>query len=71
MPVTNNVVSSNPDQARSILYNIMWKVFQWLVAGRWFSPGTSTKKTDPPRYNWTIVESSVNTINPLDAPNRV
>jgi hypothetical protein len=34
------------------------KVFQWLVAGRWFSPGTSTKKTDLPRYNWTIVESS-------------
>jgi hypothetical protein len=38
------------------------KVCQWLVAGRWFSPGTpvsSTNKTDRQWYNWTIVESGV------------
>ena len=30
--------------------------------GRWFSPGapvSSTNKTEPPRYNWNIVESGV------------
>jgi hypothetical protein len=35
------------------------KVCQWLAAGRWFSPVSSTNKTWPPRYNWNIVESGV------------
>jgi hypothetical protein len=36
------------------------KVYQWLAAGRWFSPGlsfSSIKQNWPPRYNRNIVES--------------
>ena len=52
MPITTKVVSSNPahGEVYSIQqYNVFDKVCQWLVAGRWFSPGTpvsSTNKTD-------------------------
>ena len=52
MPITTKVVSSNPahGEVYSIQqYNACDKVCQWLVAGRWFSPGTpvsSTNKTD-------------------------
>jgi hypothetical protein len=52
MPITTKVVSSNPahGEVYSIQqYNVCDKVCQWLVAGRWFSPGTpvsSTNKTD-------------------------
>jgi hypothetical protein len=35
------------------------KVCQWLEAGWWFSPVSATNKTDQPRYNRNIVESSV------------
>ena len=38
------------------------KVCQWLVIGRWFSPGapvSSTNKTDRHDFNWNIVESGV------------
>jgi len=34
------------------------KVCQWLVAGRWFSPGTLPKSW-PPWYKWYIVECGV------------
>ena len=56
MPITTNVASSNPAQARCTRYNIMWYGFQWLAAGWWFSPGTrisSSNKTD--RHNTTEV----------------
>ena len=35
---------------------------QWLVTGRWYSPGTlvsSTVKTDATIYNWNIFENGV------------
>ena len=35
------------------------KVGHWLAAGRWFSAGIpvfSSNESDPPRYNWNIVE---------------
>ena len=38
-----------PFMVRCTWYNIMWSICQWLVVGRWFSPGTpvsSTNKTD-------------------------
>ena len=44
VPITANVVSSNP-----VLDILCDKVCQWLAASRWFSPGTlvsSTNKTD-------------------------
>ena len=50
MPITTNVVSSNPVQAMCTPYSIMCdKVCQRLTAGRWFSPCTpvsATNKTD-------------------------
>jgi hypothetical protein len=41
------------------------QVCQWVVTGRWFSPGTpisSTNKTDC--HNWNIVESGVKNQKP-------
>jgi len=49
LPITTNVVISNPVQTRCTRYN---KVCQWLTAGRWFSPGT-------PWYNWNIAGSGI------------
>jgi hypothetical protein len=51
------------------VFDTTWcdKVCQWLVAGRWFSPGTpvsSTNKKWPPQYNSNIVESGVKHHNP-------
>ena len=50
MPITTNVVSSNPVQAMCTPYSIMCdKVCQRFTAGRWFSPCTAvsaTNKTD-------------------------
>jgi hypothetical protein len=34
-----------PLMARCTRYNSMWEICQWLVAGRWFSPVSSTNKT--------------------------
>jgi hypothetical protein len=42
--ITNNVVSSNSAQMYSMYYVI--NVCQWLATGRWFSPDSSTNKTD-------------------------
>jgi hypothetical protein len=47
VPITTNVVSWNPAQARCNRYNND-NVCQWLATGRWFSPDTlvsSTNKT--------------------------
>ena len=33
-------ISSNPTQASFTQYNNMWKLYQWLVAGRLFSPSS-------------------------------
>ena len=50
MPITTKVVSFEPGSWRDVLNTTSCvKVCQWLVTGRWFSPGTlisSTNKTD-------------------------
>jgi hypothetical protein len=67
VPITTNVVGSNPAQARCTRYNIMWKsVCLWLATGRWFSPGTpvsSTNKTDHPDIAEILLKVAFNTIN--------
>ena len=60
VPITTNVVSSNPVQARCNRYIMWWSLS--VTSGRsvvfsGFSP--STKKNWPPWYNWNIVESGV------------
>ena len=47
MPITTNIVNSNPTRVRCTLYNIMWQNLS-VTCDR-FSPGTSvssTNKTD-------------------------
>ena len=58
--ITTNVMSSN----RVLDTTLCDNCFQWLVAGRWFSPGTpvSTNKTD--RYDiseffWKVALSTI------------
>jgi hypothetical protein len=49
------------------------KVCQWLVAGRWFSPGTpvsSTNKTDHHDITEKNVESGIKHHNPYPNPRR-
>jgi hypothetical protein len=44
---------------RAVLDTTLYdKICQWLVAGRWLSPVSSTNKTDS-HDNWNIVESGV------------
>jgi hypothetical protein len=62
VPITTDVVSSNLDQGE--VYNIMWKVCQWLATGWWFSlgpPVSSTNKTDRHdiQCSCNIVESGI------------
>jgi hypothetical protein len=45
------------------------KVCQWLATGRWFSPVSSTNKTDS-QYNWNIVESLVKQYKPIKPNNK-
>jgi hypothetical protein len=56
-------VSSNPNHRQGVLDTTLCdKVCQWLVAGRWFSPGTlvsSTNKTDCHDITEILFESSV------------
>ena len=60
------VVSLFPphDKLCSILYTSFCdRIYQWLVAGQWLSPGTrrftSSNETPPLRYYGYIVESDV------------
>jgi hypothetical protein len=39
------------------------KVYQLLVQGRWFSPASSTNKTDCHDYSWNTAESGIKTPN--------
>jgi hypothetical protein len=63
------VVSSNPVQDRwGVLDTALCdEVCQWLVTGQWFSPVSSTSKTDrkAQRYSWNIVESGVKRHTPV------
>ena len=66
MPITTNVASSNPAQARCTWYNIMWYGFQWLATGRWFSPGilvSSTNKIDHHDVTEILLKVVLNTKN--------
>jgi hypothetical protein len=54
VPITTNVLSSNPVHSEVLDTALCDKVCQWLAAGQWFSSGTpvsSTNKTD--RHNIT------------------
>ena len=62
VPITTNVVSSNPAQARCTWYNIMWKVCQWLAAGQRFSPVSFTNKTDRHDIAEILLKMTLNTI---------
>jgi hypothetical protein len=47
VPITTKVVSLKPISWRGVLNTTLCdKVCQWLEAGRWFSPVSSTNKTD-------------------------
>jgi hypothetical protein len=46
---------------RDALDTLCDEVYQWLVAGRWFSP---TNKTDRYDVTWNIIESVVKHHNP-------
>jgi hypothetical protein len=63
--ITNQSMCSNPVQARCTWYNIIYKYFQWLVAGRWLFPGTpvsSTNKTDRHEITDILLKVALNTI---------
>ena len=58
VPITTNVESLNTA-------TLCDKVFQWLAAGRWFSPGTpvsSTNKTDRHDITEILLKVTLNTI---------
>ena len=64
-PITTNIVSSYPTQARCIRSTLCDKVCQWLAAGLWFSPGTmvsSTDKTDCHDITEILLKVALNTI---------
>jgi len=46
VPIISNIVNSNHAQARLINTTLCDKVYQWLAAGRWFSPGTRVSSTN-------------------------
>jgi hypothetical protein len=63
VPITTNVMSSNPAYGKVCL--IQHYVIKFV--NDWFSPGTpvsSTNKTDHYDINWNIVESRVKHHNP-------
>ena len=65
VPITTKVVSSNPVQGE--VYSIQHYLIklQWLVTGRWFSPGTpfsSSDKTDCHDIIELLLKRALNTI---------
>jgi len=69
VPITTEVVSSNPAQARCT--GFCDKVCQWLAAGQWFSPGTpvsSTNKTDCHDISEILLKEELNTITFTNIP---
>jgi hypothetical protein len=60
------IVSSNPTQVRCTGYTILWdKVCQWLVAGRWFSPGTLDSSTNSHKSNYHTITTTTAFYYPL------
>jgi len=63
VPITTDVVSSNP--AQDEMYNIMIKFVSDLRQGLWFSPGTpvsSTNKTKRHDITRILLKVALNTI---------
>jgi hypothetical protein len=67
VPITTNVVSSNPAQARRPQYNIMWSSLSVTYDRSGFSWGTPvvsyTNKTDRHNITELLVKMALNTIN--------
>ena len=67
VPITTNIVSSNPAQAGCTRYNIMWYSLS-VTSGRssvfsWYS-GFLHQWNWPPRYSWNIFDSGDKHPNP-------
>ena len=60
VPITTDFVSSSLDQTK--VYTLCYKVCQWLVTGRWFSPVSSTNKTDRHDIAEILLNVVLNTI---------
>jgi hypothetical protein len=58
MPLTTNIVSSNPAQARCTRYNIMWLSFSVTCARSLIS---STNKTDLHDITEIVLKGALNT----------
>jgi hypothetical protein len=55
-------VSSNP--VHDEVYSIQHYVIKWLATGRWFSPVSSTSKTDRNDTTEILLKVALSTINP-------
>ena len=53
---------------QGVLDTLCDKVCQWLATSQWFSPVSSTKKTDRHDINWNIVESGIKHHKPTNEP---
>ena len=65
VPITPKVVRTNPGGVPDTI--LCDKVCQWLVAGRWFSPGnpvSSTNRTDCQDVTEIFLKVVLNTIKP-------
>ena len=59
-----------PFMARWTRYTLCDKVCQWLAAGRWFTPISSTNKTDCHDITEILLKVALNTIN-LNQPTSI
>ena len=66
VPIFTDVVSSNIDQCE--VYNISDNVCQWIATGRWFTPVSSTYKTDSHDIIENLLKVTLNTITPANQP---
>ena len=62
LPITNNVVSSNPTQTKFTTLCDK-KVCQWLATGQWFFPVSSINKTDCHDIAEILLKVVLKTIN--------
>jgi hypothetical protein len=68
VPITNNVVSSNPARRGVLDATLCDKIWHCLVAGWWFSsdtPVSSTNKTDRHDKTEVLLKVALNTITPV------
>jgi len=70
VPITTEVVSSNPPRLGFSAQRLYDKVSKWLAAGRWFYPGcpiSSTNKTDSRDITEIVLKVALYSImhNPL------